>query len=51
VIGNAYNIHKEWRYIVGGDSLSRYRENFKLSKSNLDIPDDDYVCKGKIKRV
>jgi hypothetical protein len=41
VVGSAYNIHKEWRlYIVGGRivSASKYRENFKLSKSNLDIP-------------
>lgn len=43
VIGSAYNIHKEWRlYIVGGEiiTVSRYSENFRLSKSNLDIPSE-----------
>jgi hypothetical protein len=40
--GPAYNINKEWRlYIVNGDivSSSRYCENFRLSKSSIDIPD------------
>lgn len=43
VVGEAFNIHKEWRlYIVGGEIItaSRYRANFKLSKSNLDIPEE-----------
>ena len=40
--GPAYNILKEWRlYIVGGEiiSASRYCENFRLSKSSIDIPE------------
>jgi len=41
LIGPAYNIHKEWRnYVVDGKIVtsSLYRENFKLKKSNEDIP-------------
>lgn len=41
VVGKAYDIYKEWRlYIVGGEIItaSRYRTNFKLSKSSTDIP-------------
>lgn len=41
VLGPAYNIHKEWRnYVVNGEIVtsSLYRENFKLKKSNTDIP-------------
>jgi hypothetical protein len=41
LVGPAYNIHREWRnYIVGGKVVtsSRYRNNFKLSKSSTDIP-------------
>ena len=40
LVGPAYNIRKEWRnYIVDGKvvSSSRYRENFRLSKSAVDI--------------
>lgn len=43
LVGKAYNIHKEWRlYIVDGEIVtsSRYRKDFKLSKSNLDIPEE-----------
>lgn len=43
LVGEAYNINKEWRnYIVNGKvvSSSLYRKNFKLSKSNTDIPQD-----------
>lgn len=43
LVGPAYNIHKEWRlYIVGGEivTASRYRTDFKLSKSKDDIPED-----------
>lgn len=43
LIGPAYNIFKEWRlYIVGGEIItaSRYRKDFKLSKSSEDIPED-----------
>ncbi len=48
IVGPAYNIHKEWRnYIVNGEivSSSLYRENFKLRKSNIDIPESmlEYV--------
>ena len=42
VVGEPYNISKEWRnYIVDGKVVtsSRYRENFRLSKSAEDIPD------------
>ncbi|NJO62622.1 MAG: ATP-grasp domain-containing protein [Richelia sp. RM2_1_2] len=41
VVGPPYNIKKEWRnYVVDGKivSSSLYRTNFKLSKSNIDIP-------------
>lgn len=41
LIGPAYNIHKEWRnYVVDGKIVtsSLYRQNFKLKKSNEDIP-------------
>lgn len=43
LVGPAYNIYKEWRlYIVGGEIItaSRYRKDFKLSKSSEDIPED-----------
>jgi hypothetical protein len=43
LIGKAYNIFKEWRlYIVGGEIItaSKYRQDFKLSKSATDIPED-----------
>ena len=43
LIGPAYNIHREWRnYCVNGKVItsSRYRNNFRLSKSGLDIPTD-----------
>ena len=43
VLGEAYNIHKEWRnYIVDGEivSSSLYRENFNLKKSGSDIPEN-----------
>lgn len=43
LVGPAYNIRKEWRnFIVNGKVVtsSRYRENFKLSKSAEDIPAD-----------
>jgi hypothetical protein len=43
VLGPAYNIHREWRnYIVNGKVVtsSRYRNNFRLSKSGEDIPED-----------
>jgi len=43
MVGPAYNIHKEWRlFIVGGEIItaSRYRKDFKLSKSKDDIPED-----------
>jgi len=43
LISEAYNIHKEWRlYIVGGEIVtsSRYRKDFRLSKSSTDIPED-----------
>ncbi len=42
LIGPAYNIHKEWRnYVVDGEivSSSLYRENFRLKKSETDIPE------------
>ena len=41
LVGKPYNLHKEWRlYIVDGEivTASRYRTNFKLSKSSTDIP-------------
>lgn len=43
LVGPAYNIHKEWRnYIVDGEIVTstRYRNNFRLSKSGTDIPED-----------
>lgn len=43
VVSPPYNITKEWRnYIVNGTVVtsSRYRENFRLSKSGTDIPED-----------
>jgi hypothetical protein len=43
IVGPAYNIHREWRnYIVNGKVVtsSRYRNNFRLSKSSEDIPED-----------
>jgi len=42
MVGPAYNIGKEWRnYVVNGKVVtsSRYRNNFKLSKSGDDIPE------------
>ena len=41
--GEAYNISKEWRnYIIDGKVItsSLYREDFRLKKSNQDIPAD-----------
>jgi hypothetical protein len=43
VIGEPYNIKKEWRtYVVDGKvaTASKYRENFKLKTSGTDIPAD-----------
>jgi hypothetical protein len=43
ILGPAYNIHREWRnYIVNRKVVtsSRYRNNFRLSKSGEDIPSD-----------
>jgi len=43
LVSKPYNLHKEWRlYIVDGEivTASRYRTNFKLSKSSTDIPED-----------
>lgn len=43
ILGPAYNIKREWRnYIVNGKVVtnSRYRNNFRLSKSADDIPED-----------
>lgn len=43
LVGPAYNLKREWRnYIVNGKVItsSRYRNNFKLSKSGTDIPED-----------
>ena len=43
VISEPYNIKKEWRnYIINGKVItsSLYRKNFKLNKSNTDIPED-----------
>lgn len=43
LIGPAYNLKREWRnYIVDGKVItsSRYRNNFRLSKSAEDIPED-----------
>jgi hypothetical protein len=40
-VGPAYNLQREWRnYIVDGKVItsSRYRNNFRLSKSSTDIP-------------
>jgi hypothetical protein len=53
VIGNAYNIQRMAIYIVGGEIIGvQMRENFKLSKSNLDIPDEMITfAKERIKRV
>jgi len=42
LVAPAYNIVKEWRnYVVGGEIVtsSKYRQNFKLNKSGLDIPE------------
>jgi len=43
IVAEAYNIEKEWRnYIVDGKVVtsSLYRKNFRLNKSNTDIPQD-----------
>lgn len=43
ILAPAYNIKREWRnYIVNGEVVtsSKYRENFRLSKSSLDIPEE-----------
>lgn len=43
ILGPAYNLQREWRnYIVDGKVItsSRYRNNFRLSKSAYDIPED-----------
>jgi hypothetical protein len=43
ILGPAYNIQREWRnYIINGKVVtsSRYRNNFRLSKSADDIPED-----------
>jgi len=43
LVGPAYNIGREWRnYVVNGKVVtsSRYRNNFRLSKSGEDIPED-----------
>lgn len=43
IVSEPYNITKEWRnYIVNGKVVtsSLYRKNFKLNKSNTDIPID-----------
>jgi len=43
LVSEPYNIKKEWRtYVVDGkvSTASRYRENFRLSKSGTDIPED-----------
>jgi hypothetical protein len=43
IAGQPYYIHKEWRnFIVDGKVIEStlYRENFKLKKSNIDIPLD-----------
>jgi len=43
VLGPAYNLQREWRnYVVDGKVItsSRYRNNFRLSKSGDDIPED-----------
>lgn len=43
MIAPAYNIQREWRnYVVDGKVVtsSRYRQNFRLSKSGTDIPED-----------
>ena len=43
LVGEAYNINKEWRnYIVDGKVVtsSLYRKHFKLNKSSQDIPSD-----------
>jgi hypothetical protein len=43
LVAPAYNIQKEWRnYIVDGEIVTstRYRNNFRLSKSGTDIPED-----------
>lgn len=43
VLGPAYNLQREWRnYVVDGKVItsSRYRDNFRLSKSCSDIPEE-----------
>lgn len=43
ILGPAYNLQREWRnYIVNGKVITstRYRNNFRLSKSGDDIPGD-----------
>jgi hypothetical protein len=43
IVSEPYNIVKEWRnYIINGKVItsSLYRKNFKLNKSNTDIPSD-----------
>lgn len=43
MVSKPYNIRKEWRnYIVNGKVITstRYRQNFRLSKSGEDIPED-----------
>tara|TARA_R110000772_G_scaffold95789_3_gene194151 strand:- start:2750 stop:3568 length:819 start_codon:yes stop_codon:yes gene_type:complete len=43
LVGPAYNLFKEWRlYIVNNEivTASRYRKDFKLSKSSEDIPEE-----------
>lgn len=43
LIGEPYNIKKEWRlFIVGGEIVSStlYRKNFLLNKSSIDIPEN-----------
>lgn len=43
LLGPAYNIGREWRnYVIDGKVItsSRYRNNFRLSKSGTDIPED-----------
>jgi hypothetical protein len=43
LIAPPYNIHREWRnYVVNGKVItsSRYRKNFRLSKSGTDIPEE-----------
>ena len=43
ILGPAYSLKREWRnYVVNGKVItsSRYRNNFRLSKSGDDIPED-----------